>query len=159
MSAGLEAARVRVLRLVLMGFLGLVLLAQGVPVDLLLAGVVLEGLYGGCRWGAAVGLAYGAAQDLVGGTYPGLHILTKTLIGLAAGTAEKRFFRENPLLPVLGLLSATAAQDLAYALGGELIRWGRGFGLPQALWPELFLNTVLGMLLYWLFYSRVTRRQ
>lgn len=149
----------RVPRLIFLGLLGLLLLAQGLPLDLLLVGTVLEGLYGGYRWGLAVGLLYGALQDLLAGTYPGLHLVTKALVGLAAGTAERRFFRENPLLPALGLLLATVAQSLAYAVGGELIRWGRGFWLPRALAAEIILNTALGMACYWLFYSRSAGRQ
>lgn len=149
----------RVLGLVFLGFAGLVFLAWGIPLDLLLVGTVFAGLFGGVRWGGATGLIFGAAQDLLGGTYPGLHLLTKTLLGLAAGTAEKHFFRDNPLLPPLALAAATLIQAFLYGLGGVLAGWKRGFCLPVDFWPVVFWHIAVGILVSWFLYYRGRWRQ
>lgn len=144
--------------LTLFGVLGLILLAIGMPLDLLLVIVVLGGLYGGSRKGLAAGLVCGAAQDFLGGMYPGLHLITKALAGLMAGTAEHRFFRDNPLLPAICFALATIFQNLSYGVGGMLIGWNRSLRPPAAAWLEVIANTVAGMLIVWLLRRRRRRR-
>ena len=139
-------------RIMALGLAGLVALALGAPVDLLLVGTVLEALFGGSRRGAWVGLGYGLAQDLLAGTYPGLHALVKGLIGFVTGAARRHFFQEHPLLPALAILAATLVEGVGYGLAGTLIHWGRFPWPPASLLPEVLINVVAGLAVYWALY-------
>lgn len=148
----------RALGVALAGVVGLVLLAQGLPLDFPLVLTVLEGLFGSPARGALTGLFLGLAQDFLGGAYLGLHAVAKSLVGLACGMAERRFFRDNPLLPLLSLALATLAENLAYGLGGTAVGWSRGLGPPPGVGEQILVNVLVGMAVYALFYRPRRRR-
>ncbi|MGB9887239.1 MAG: rod shape-determining protein MreD [Moorellales bacterium] len=139
-------------RIAALGLVGLGALALGAPADLLLVGTVLEALFGGSRRGALVGVGYGLAQDLLAGTYPGLHALVKGLIGFIIGEARRHFFQEHPLLPALAVLAATLMEGVGHTLAGVLALWGRFPWPPTHLLPEGLVNVVVGLAVYWAFY-------
>jgi len=103
--------------------------------DLLLVVVVLWGLLRGSREAAYLGFFYGLFEDLFIGKYIGLNILSKALIGYIAGFGEKSFYKENILLPVVGLLVGTPLFHFIYYLLGSL------GGLP--LDPTIFARDTL----------------
>ncbi|MEW6661362.1 MAG: rod shape-determining protein MreD [Bacillota bacterium] len=88
--------------------------------DLLLVFIVLWGLLRGSREAAQLGFFFGLFEDLFVGKYIGLNLLSKASIGYIAGWGEKRFYKENLLLPVVGLLLGTPLFQCIYYLFGSL---------------------------------------
>jgi rod shape-determining protein MreD len=84
--------------------------------DLLLVIIVLWGLLRGSREGAQLGFFFGLVEDLFVGKYIGLNLLSKALAGYVAGWGESRFYKENLLLPAVGLLVATPFFQFVYYL-------------------------------------------
>jgi rod shape-determining protein MreD len=78
----------------------------GVRPDLLLLFVLAAGMRGGEVAGALWGLALGFVQDTFSAGLPGTGMLTKGLVGLAAGSLRERLDCENP--NTQGLLAAGA---------------------------------------------------
>jgi rod shape-determining protein MreD len=143
---------VRVVRVLVIGLAGLILLGVGVPADLLLVGAVLEGLFGGALPGGVVGAACGLAQDLLAGTYPGLHAVIKGLVGMGSGAVRRHFFQENPLLPALAVFAATLAEGAGCGLAQALVTWQRSPWPPVFLLQEALINTLAGLCLFWWLY-------
>ncbi|MBP2644678.1 MAG: rod shape-determining protein MreD [Firmicutes bacterium] len=80
---------------------------KGVQPDLLLIIVVSGGLLVGKEQGVGLGFFSGLVQDLASGTVFGVNTLSKIATGYAAGTLERKVFKEKFWLPVIGVLGAT----------------------------------------------------
>lgn len=133
---------------------------RGVKPDLMLVLPATLGLLYGPVPGVAVGLAGGFLQDLALGQYLGLHALTRAIVGLLAGLAEPRIWKENWLLPPIAAF--------CFSLLGEGMVWllllalGRVYEASYAwgavIVPAALYNGVLGWVVYALVY-RLGRRQ
>ncbi|MDR5684106.1 MAG: rod shape-determining protein MreD [Armatimonadota bacterium] len=77
--------------------------------DLVLVLVVALALHRGPELGAAVGLAGGLLQDLVGGQSLGLMAGPKLVVGFLLGLMTRTLYVENVLTPVALLAAATFA--------------------------------------------------
>ncbi|VBB07864.1 cell shape-determining protein mred [Lucifera butyrica] len=89
---------------------------QGVRPDILLILVVSCGLLSGKEYGVGIGFFSGLLQDLASGNIFGLNILSKMATGYLFGMAERKVFKENILLPVLGVFAATIVNNLLMIL-------------------------------------------
>lgn len=96
-----------VLALVLQATLVPLITIKGVRPDLLLIIVVSSGLLLGKEQGLGLGFFAGLLQDLASGNIFGLNLLAKMATGFLAGVAERKVFKENILLPVMGITTAT----------------------------------------------------
>ena len=82
---------------------------NGIRPDLLLVITVSAGLLFGREHGVAIGFFAGLLQDLASGGIFGLNTLPKLLLGFAAGTIERKVFKEHILLPLTAVMLATIA--------------------------------------------------
>lgn len=78
-----------------------------ITVDLLLLLTLSVGFFRGTRFGAFVGFMAGLLQDLAVGSFFGVNILSKMLIGFCCGTFANRIFKEQFFLPLFASLAAT----------------------------------------------------
>ncbi len=85
----------------------------GAKPDLLMVIVACWALLYGPQEGFVAGLTAGLVQDLTFGRYIGLHALTKTLAGFAAGVAESKIFKETIWVPTAAVGLAVFAQEVA----------------------------------------------
>lgn len=118
--------------------------------DFLLAAVALEALFYGPRQGAAIGFIYGMVEDIYLGRYLGLNALVKALVGYGIGLGESRVYKDNLLVPVLALGTATLAGNLLWLLVAALA----GKTLPPAgiIWRQVLwqagLNCAAALIVY-----------
>lgn len=126
------------------------LLPPVIKPDLISTIVVIVALLEGKQRGAVTGLCYGAGLDLISGKYLGLNLLTLTALGYLVGFGERRFFKDVWLVPVIGILSATAAKAVMIIFLG----WTVGAPLPDTnglIWTiagEGVVNTLIGVPLF-----------
>jgi rod shape-determining protein MreD len=118
----------------------------GARPDLLLIVVVSAGLLLGREHGVGMGFFAGLLQDLASGNIFGVSILSKTVTGFVAGLMERKVFKENVLLPLLGVVVATVFNSvimlsLLFFLGFEV-------DIPAAVANTIFVlgyNAVLAI--------------
>lgn len=82
---------------------------HGIKPDLLLAVVISSSLLAGRDHGVVIGFFSGVLQDLVSGTFFGMHTFSKMVLGYCFGMAEAHVFKEHFLLPVIAMSLATLA--------------------------------------------------
>ncbi|MBR1552647.1 MAG: rod shape-determining protein MreD [Schwartzia sp.] len=80
-----------------------------ISADLLLVAVVSVSFLRGSRAGVMFGFCAGLLQDLATGTFFGVDIFSKMVIGYGCGAFARHFFKEQYLLPVFSVLAASAA--------------------------------------------------
>lgn len=85
--------------------------------DLTLVFAVLAGLVFGPRDGAVAGLFAGIIPDVWGGRYIGVITIVHAAMGLVAGLAEQRVFKENITVPLgAGVLGTIIGDTMALLL-------------------------------------------
>ncbi len=92
----------------------------GAMPDLLLILVVFTALFSDSNTGGAVGFTVGFLQDLIITRYLGLYALSGFLTGYIVGTIQGKFFKENPIVPVLLVFFSTFFYNAVYILGRGL---------------------------------------
>ncbi len=123
---------------------------EGVMPDLILVLVVFTALFSSAFTGGVVGFTAGLVQDLIIGRYLGLCAFSGLLVGWLVGELESRFYKENPLVPVILVFIATFVYDLVYYLGRGLCG-SFPFSLSYAgrsMLLEAVYNMVLSVVLY-----------
>lgn len=80
-----------------------------ISADLLLVAVVSVSFLQGSRAGVTFGFFAGLLQDLATGTFFGVDIFSKMVIGYGCGAFARHFFKEQYLLPVFSVIAASAA--------------------------------------------------
>ena len=80
-----------------------------ISADLLLVAVVSVSFLRGSREGVAFGFFVGLLQDLATGTFFGVNIFSKMVIGYGCGAFTRQFFKEQYFLPVFSVVAASAA--------------------------------------------------
>lgn len=143
-----------ILAFLLQSVVSIYLSIGGITPDFLIAVVVTYGLLFGWEVGLVGGILGGLLIDLTAGRFIGLHVLSYGVVGLVAGLAEGRVFKDNILLaPAGGLVGSFASQTIVvfcfwlYGLEVAPLVALRSTMLPAALYDMVF--TVLA---YWLVY-------
>lgn len=109
---------------------------HGVKPDIVMVYVVLIGMVAGPRDAGFVGLVTGLLEDASSGQFLGLFMLTRMVIGLAAGLSHEKVFQDRTIVPVVLVL-------LGGLLGGILhLFLLSSFGVPLSVSPGP-LRTVL----------------
>ncbi len=80
-----------------------------ISADLLLVAVVSVSMLQGSREGVLFGFFAGLLQDLATGTFFGVDIFSKMVIGYACGAFSRNFVKEQFFLPLLAVAAASAA--------------------------------------------------
>lgn len=121
-----------------------------ISADLLLVAIVSVSFYYGNLWGAFLGFMAGLLQDLATGTFFGVDIFSKMLIGYACGTFSRNVFKEQALLPVISVIIASAANYFIILL--FMILLGYRFDWMQQLsgllLPMMMYNAVFAFPIY-----------
>jgi rod shape-determining protein MreD len=118
----------------------------GARPDLLLLVVVSTGLLLGREHGVGMGFFAGLLQDLASGNIFGVSVLSKTATGYLAGIMERNVFKENVLLPLMGVVVATVFNSAFMIV--MLLFLGFAVDLPTAAANTLFVlgyNAVLAI--------------
>lgn len=114
---------------------------QGVKPDLVVILVVLVGMLYGWRDAAIVGVVTGFVEDACSGQFLGLFMLTRAIVGIAAGVSYARVFQDRVVVPV-------ALAFLGTVIGGSLhifLLSSFGAHLPVSI---ATLRAVFGQALY-----------
>ncbi len=123
-----------------------------ISADLLLVAVVLVSFIRGSREGVVFGFCAGMLQDLATGSFFGVNIFSKMLIGYGSGTFLRHVFKEQTLVPVLAVTAASVVNYFIVLL--FMILMGYRFDwmeqLSGLLIPMMAYNTVFAFpVLYW----------
>lgn len=130
----------------------------GVKPDLLLVLVLFYGLFRGSISGAKLGFFYGLAEDLLLGRFVGLNAATKMLVGYLIGLGERRFFKNNLILPILVVFGGTLLSHFMYTLLFSLISgYGQFILFRQYALPLAVYNAIMGLIIYKPFTKYLTK--
>ncbi len=118
---------------------------HGISVDLLLLITVSFSFLRGGHLGVLMGFLLGLLQDLATGTFFGMNIFSKMVIGYFCGSFSNRVFKEQFFLPVLASLVATALNYFILALVMVLLgyRFNLVLHMQMVLLPMLGYNVLL----------------
>ena len=133
-------ASAHVLQTSLLPFIGF----RGVSPDLLLLLVVSFSFLRGSRLGVFMGFFAGLLQDLSMGTFFGINIFTKMLVGYICGAFSNRVFKEQVFLPIMASAIATTMSYFILALIMVLLgyRFNLMLHLQSVLLPMLWYNVL-----------------
>jgi len=131
----------------------------GVKPDLLLIFVVFWALFHGKVNGAKMGFIFGLAEDLFVSKFIGLNILCKMTVGYLVGMMERKFFKENFLVPAFTLFFATFVNNFLYMIILQIT--GVDYAIGAFIWdttiPTAIYNASLSVLFYGKFYESTTK--
>jgi rod shape-determining protein MreD len=80
-----------------------------ISADLLLVAVVSVSILRGSQEGVTFGFCAGLLQDLATGTFFGVNIFSKMVIGYGCGAFTRHFFKEQFFLPLFSVIAASIA--------------------------------------------------
>ena len=116
-----------------------------ISADLLLVTVVSVSFLRGSQEGVAFGFFAGLLQDLATGTFFGVNIFSKMVIGYGCGAFTRQFIKEQYFLPVFSVIAASAANYfiilMFMILLGYRFDWREqiyGLLLPMAVFNAFF---------------------
>lgn len=122
----------------------------GIKPNLIITFVIVASLVRGNIEGGTVGFFSGLALDLLFGSVVGFYALLGMYLGIAAGSVNRRLFRENLLVVlfftfVYSVVYEAAVYTLNTIMGGnmELL-----YPLTRIILPEAAYNCVAAVLLY-----------
>jgi len=117
--------------------------------------IVSFGLLRGSVEGAIIGFALGLLQDIFFGRAIGFYALIGMFIGYVCGIPNKKYYRENYILPFFLVILSTLAQGIITYIFTFLIR-GRTsflFFIQHIIFPEVVYTAALSLIVYRLIYS------
>lgn len=124
-------------------------LANVIP-NLLLILTAVSGFMYGRRLGMFSGVLCGLLMDLLYGNVIGLCILILVLIGYVNGIANKFYFKDDMVIPLLAIALSDLVYGFLYYSCNFLLR-GRlnlFFYLKSVMIPEMVYTVLLGIILY-----------
>lgn len=89
---------------------------RGTYPDFYLVLSVCAGLTLGMCRGAAVGLVLGYVEGIMLGQSVGSFVVSRATVAILCGLAEKRVYRDNLWVPVLGVLGGTIVGELIFLI-------------------------------------------
>ncbi|MFY9139621.1 MAG: rod shape-determining protein MreD [Thermacetogeniaceae bacterium] len=124
---------------------------KGTMPDLLLILIIFTALFSNSTVGGVVGFVIGFIQDLIISRYLGLCALSGLITGFTVGKLEGRFFKENPVVPIILVFVGTFLYNGVYFLGRGLCgSFPLSFvQLLRATLTEGVYNVVLSFLFYY----------
>jgi len=133
----------------------------GVKPDLVLLIVIIYGLVKGPKAGAIVGFFSGLLVDLTMGSFIGLNALVKMITGYMIGFGETKVFKENLIIPILAVFTASLFNEfLLYLLHTAFGYQGDIFSvISRNIVPVAIYNTVLVPIIYAPFYRYLLKRE
>ncbi|GAW93321.1 rod shape-determining protein MreD [Calderihabitans maritimus] len=155
----------RVILLIVLGVVSIVLETSllnylavfGAKPDILLLIIVFMAIFYGSKTGTYIGVIYGLMEDLVIGRYIGLNALVRAFTGYLIGLGEKKFYKDNLLVPFVALFLATVVNETLCLLLRSLVSARVEFPGGYYLLGQALYNSFLGLILYGKFYASATR--
>lgn len=122
----------------------------GVMPNILIVFIIVTALLRGNIEGGAVGFFTGLAVDMLFGGVLGFYALLGLYLGIAAGSVNKRLFRENLLVVVFfTIVYSVAYESLVYiinnVMSGDMEFL---YVLPRIILPEALYNSVAAVLMF-----------
>lgn len=122
----------------------------GARPDLVLATVLAAGLAAGSGEGLAVGLVGSLLSDLLRGSFIGLSVPGKIILGYIVGFIPKRVYADNYIIPMAVTFGATLLDGLIF------LAFGNSFGLIQPvafslreyIFPSAVYTTILSPVIF-----------
>lgn len=123
---------------------------HGVIPNLLITFAVVAALLRNSTEGAAVGLISGMCLDMQFGPIKGLYALLGLYLGIAAGSVNRRMFRENLMVVIFfTFLYSVAYESVVYIVNNIMsgdIHFI--FALTTVILPEAIYNSAISVLLF-----------
>lgn len=118
--------------------------------NLLLVFVVCVALLRGNVEGAAVGFFSGLLLDMASGKFLGFYTLLGFFLGLAAGSVNRRLYRENYLVMVFFIFAATVLYETAVYILSTFMTGTMELIMPltMKILPEAAYNSVVSILVF-----------
>ncbi len=123
---------------------------HGVYPDLFIVMSVCAGLTLGTRRGAVIGLGLGFLEGALMGQSMGSLMVSRAVVGLLAGLAETRVYRENLGVPLACVLAGTFVAELIFLIMSPnypFVVWTRTI-LKEAPYNSLFVVALFPPLSY-----------
>jgi rod shape-determining protein MreD len=122
---------------------------MGVKPDLLLVIVVIYALHNEEKSGGLFGFAAGLLQDIITGKYLGLNSFTKGIIAFFVSHMEQKIYKENIIIPVMLVFTASIGHDVLYYFIRSLVDFNvslttafLGIILPSAVYNSLLVPII-----------------
>ena len=122
----------------------------GIKPNLIIVFIIVTALVRGNVEGGTVGFFSGLAMDMLFGTVLGFYALFGLFLGIAAGSVNRRLFRENLLVVVFfTFVYSVVYESVVYILNTvmsgniELL-----YSLTRIILPEAAYNCAAGVLIY-----------
>lgn len=118
--------------------------------DLLLMVTVSAGLIFGRVAGASFGFFSGLLWDLLTAQFFGMYTLAKLITGYIVGCFEKKVFKENPLLPVVAVFTATFIHEFILYICAHMLDITAPFFslIGQIIVPSAIYNCLVSPFVY-----------
>ncbi len=115
---------------------------HGLVPDLLLIFVVSLGFTRGARYGVLLGFGAGLLQDVASGTFFGINIFGKMLIGYICGFLSDRVFHGKDVLTVIATVAATIVNYFIFVAIVILLGYPLEIAqhMKHTLLPMMWLN-------------------
>jgi rod shape-determining protein MreD len=117
----------------------------GVKPNIIIVFVIVTALLRGAVEGGAVGFFAGLALDMMFGGVLGFHALLGFYLGIAAGSSNKRLFRENMLVVVFFTFIFSVAYESAVFIINNIMSGDIKllYALTSVILPEAAYNSAL----------------
>jgi rod shape-determining protein MreD len=123
---------------------------HGVMPNLLITFIIVTALIRNSTEGAAVGFFSGLCIDLQFGPVIGFRALLGFFLGLAAGSVNRRIFRENLMVVIFfSFIYSVAYESVIFIINNIMtgdIRFV--FAMTKVILPEALYNSVMSVLLF-----------
>ncbi len=120
---------------------------KGARPDLLLVVVIALSLTFDPLSGAIIGFFAGLIHGSIVGVHLGSYIVSRAVIGFAAGSMTVRLFSDNALVPVVAAGGLTFAGELLFLIFNPIPNF---VGSIKVLLAESLYNSLLALLTYWI---------
>ncbi len=122
----------------------------GVMPNILLVFVIVTALIRGNVEGGTVGFFTGLAIDMMFGSMLGFYALLGLYLGIAAGSVNRRLFRENLLVVVFFTFVYSVAYEIAVYVLNTIMSGDMDllYPLTRIILPEAVYNCVVSILIY-----------
>ena len=151
----------------LLAYLGLLLQSTifsqitiaGVKPDFVLILILFMAILEGPKRGVLFGYTLGFLEDIMTGRLIGVNALSKGITGFILGWFTKRTYRENLLVPIMGVFIGTIFNGLIFFIIGKI--FGLNWPVSMLIWktiPTAIYNTCLVPFAYSYFFYRAEDR-
>lgn len=118
--------------------------------NLILVVTAISGFMYGRRLGMFSGILCGLLVDLLYGSVIGINVLIYTVIGYANGSANKLYYKEDYIIPVLSIAASDLVYGILFYICHFLLRGRLNllFYLRSIMIPEMIYTVIIGSIIF-----------